>query len=117
MSLDHNFGYGDRLAQRQARALERELVRAYSDALRSIRAELAEAYARYDMTYAEMQKYNRLAKLEAEVQKHLRDLTSTQGRTLRRGLGDIYADSYYSTAWAVEREVQARLRYTMVDPK
>src|SRR5690625_3745514 len=117
MSLDHNFGYGDRLAERQAKAIERALVQAYTEALRSIRAELAEAYARWDMTYAEMQKYNRLAGLEKEIQRHIRALTGKQAQTLRRGLGDIYADSYYSTAWAIEREVQAKLRYTILDPK
>src|SRR5690625_3341601 len=100
MPLQRDLQAGERLAERQAKALERALVREYSLALRTIRADLAQAYAKWDMTFSEMQKYNRLAGLEKELQDHIRALTGKSAQTLRRGLGEIYADSYYSTGFA-----------------
>ncbi len=119
MSLDRYLKQADKALERQAKATEREMIRIYSRALKEIRKKMAEIYDRLGdrVDYAEMVKYRRLEHLEDEVKEILRGLTNKNAQTLRRSLTDQYTESYFRTAFALEKEVQAKLSYTRVDPK
>ena len=46
------------------KGMEKEILKVYADALKEIRNDLGLAYEKYNMDLANMQKYNRLIKLE-----------------------------------------------------
>ena len=99
---------------------ENRIVKEYAIALRDIRAELAVAYEKYavgkELSYAEMTRYNRLANLEEDIFKRVNKLTATTASQLKRGQGEIFAGSYYRTAFLLETEVQAKLGFGQLNP-
>ena len=115
--IQNRFKVADKALEKKQKQLEKTLIKEYSRALKDIRSLLAEYYAKYEMTYAEMQKYKRLAGLEKTLIEELRKLTKKNSRTLIKGLGDQFAESYYRTAFILETEVQAKLAYTLLNPK
>jgi len=54
---------------------EKELIRNYQLALKEIRAKIAFIYEKYDGNWVEMNRYNRLTKLEKEIAEEIRKLT------------------------------------------
>lgn len=121
MSLDNKFTQADIIAGRMTTAAEKEIIRAYAASLKKIRAQLAEIYAKYEregqLTYAEMAKYNRLSNLFGDVSSELKNMTGSNARLTKKLAGDVYQESYYRAAWAIEAEVQAALRYGLLNPK
>ena len=99
---------------------ENRIVKEYAIALRDIRTELAVAYEKYavgkELSYAEMTRYNRLANLEEDIFKRVNRLTGTTASQLKRGQGEIFAESYYRTAFLLETEVQAKLGFGQLNP-
>lgn len=115
MSLQNDLNFGIKYTNKIAQELERELKREFQNTLKELKSLIAKQYELHDMTYTEMQKYNRLKNLQKEIEKHLSELSKASGASLRNGLGSIYAESYYTTAYAMERAVQAKLSYTALD--
>ena len=96
---------------------EKTIVREYAVALKSIRRQLAAAYDKYtDMTYSEMAKYNRLANLEKGIFKEVNKLSGKNAVKLKAAIGDTYTQSYYRTAFNIEKEAQARLGFGQLNP-
>jgi SPP1 gp7 family putative phage head morphogenesis protein len=116
MSLQSKLIQAEKALERQALGIERKVILAYSKSLEEIRGEIAKYYAKYDMTYSEMMKYERLANLEKAIQEELRKLTNTNIKTLKSGLGELYTESFYRTAYAIESTAQAKLGYAMINP-
>lgn len=96
---------------------ERELIRNYQITLKELRAKIAYAYERYDGSWIEMQRYNRLTKLEKEIAEEIRKLTGKNALTLKKGMMDVYEESFYRTAWSLTNTVKADLGFTMLDRK
>jgi len=100
---------------------ERELIRAYTSSLKEVRGMIGLAYEKYgssgSLSFAEMQKYNRLTDLEKNISEQVRIITSKNSLTLKKGLGEQFAESYYTTAYALESTVQAKLSYGLLNPK
>ena len=118
MSLTDKLSQGDRAAERLIARKERDLIRAYNEALKAVRGELAQFYSRYgDLSYAQMNQYNRLANLEKEISREIAKLTGKNALTLKSGLGQVFAESFYRTAYALETEVGAKLGFGMLNPK
>lgn len=101
--------------EKKDKELEKELMKAYSQALKKVRGQIAELYAKHgDLTYAEMMKYNRLRRLEERIKSDLRVLTGKTAKTLREALGDMYEEMFYRTAWAVEGVAGVELGYKLL---
>lgn len=104
-----------------AKSLERDMIkllmREYATALSDIRSVLATFYGKYDMTYQEMNKYNRLQSLEKEVNAHIAALKKASQTGIGNGLGGIFKDGYYRTGFEMEIGVKAKLGYTQIDDK
>ena len=100
---------------------EREIMKEYAKKLRSMRSKLADVFDKYfqegKLDYADMQKYGRLNKLEKQLFEEIKMLYKDDGKRIRSTLTDVYNESYYRTAWALETETRARLGYSAVDPK
>lgn len=96
---------------------QRELIRNFQVALKEIRGKIALSYEKYDGDWVEMQKYNRLTKLEKEIGKEIAKLTSKNAQTLKRGMMDSYEESYYRTAFVLSTAVKSDLGFSMLDRK
>lgn len=118
MSLENDLKKFDKQADKLAELTEKELIKAYSLALKEIRAYMAEIYMKYGtedgLWYTEMVKYNRLKTLEEELKQRLMELTGKNAKTLEQSLKDIYELSYYSTGYALENEVEIKIGYVPV---
>lgn len=105
--------YQDRALNGIQNRLERALVNEYSQALKAIRAELAQIYA---LTNNNSLQYNRLQALEAFIRKNLSEVYRKNARVLTESLEELYRESYYLTAWMIESEVEAILSWGVLNP-
>lgn len=119
MSLQSKLEQFDKQADKLSDITEKELIKAYSLALKEIRGYMAEVYEKHGtpdgLPYSEMQKYNRMKSLEEQIKKVLFELTGKNAKTLEQTLKDIYELSYYSTGFALESESQVKLSYAMIN--
>lgn len=94
---------------------EKELIRNYQLALKEIRARIAFMYEKYDGNWIELNRYNRLTKLEKEIANEIRKLTGKNAQTLVRGLMESYEEAYYRTAYILTNAVNTDLAFVMLD--
>lgn len=104
----------DKALDRLEKRYEKELIRNYQLALKEIRAKISEAYARHGDTWEDMNRGQRLANLEREISKEIGKLTSKSARTLKRGVGDMYEESFYRTGMLLSNEVKADLGFSLL---
>jgi uncharacterized protein with gpF-like domain len=117
MTLQRKFEEMDRALDRLERSYERRLATNYQSSLKEIRGKLSRLYEQSDGDFAESVKYNRLANLEKEISKEIGKLTGKNASTLKAGLANQFAESYYRTGFAIEGEAQARLGFGQLNPK
>ena len=117
MSLQSKFAAGERAYDRLEKSVSRQLIRNYQAALKEIRSDIALVYEKYGGEYAEMVKYNRLANLEKDISEEIRKLTGKNAVTLKNGTAGAFEDSFYRVGFTLETEVQAKLRFGMLNPK
>ncbi len=119
MSIASDFSAADKISDKILLATERQIKNTYKQAYADMKTVFADVFAKYEtggvLTYAEMQKYNRLKAMEVELNKTLKELYSDDSKILNKQLTSIYKSSYYRTAYAIEKEVQARLSYMPLD--
>jgi SPP1 gp7 family putative phage head morphogenesis protein len=100
---------------------ERELIASYARALKDVRAQLGEVYAKYQvagtLTYAEMAKYGRLDALFTEINSQIVALTGKAAKEIVGLEQEVYQAAYYRTAFAIEFAAQAKLGYTLLNKK
>jgi len=97
-----------------AKSTEREIERVYATSLRNIRNELKVYADKVNLTYAEMAKYNRLQNLNKEITSELVKLNRAWEGVLNKGISAQYFDSYFRTAFLLEKTAQAKLSYSML---
>lgn len=99
--------------------VERELVEAYRRTLRELRKEYAERLARFGkdgkLPQAEMMKFNRLASLEQDLQKHLKELGVQTKRVITNGIAQDYREKFYHEAFIAENAAGIRAGFGVVD--
>lgn len=121
MSLGKKLDAIEKLINRMAIDLERQVMKYYARQLRAMRSRLADVFDKYfqqgKLDYSEIQKYGRLNKLEQSLIEDIKKLYEDDGKLIRQTLREVYEQAYYRTAWAVETETRARLGYSAVDPK
>lgn len=119
MDINSKLKQADKLLSKMEVSTEKELIKAYSQSLKDIRGKLSTIYNKYGdgVTYAEMQKFNRLAGLEKEIMGQLTTLHKTNAKTLNKSLFDQFETSYFTTAYSIETTAQVKLAYTQINPK
>lgn len=100
---------------------ENEVARVYAAVLRELRRQLSDIYAKHEvdgkLTWEVMTKHNRLTKFEDEVRKKLMAMNNEIKLLTYNHLKDVYQESYYNTAYLIEKESQAKLAYSAVKPE
>ena len=121
MSLDDKFKESEKAADKLAQQAEKEIIKAYRDSLKEIRVEVALAYEKYAadgvLTMSEMMKYGRLVKLEESIAKQVSALTGTETKTTKKAIKDVFAESYYRSAWTMETGAEVSLGFTVLRPE
>ena len=118
MSLQKKAKQLIRRTDKQERELIRELQKQYSKSLIEVRKKVSEVYSKHSddgiLTYAQMQKYNRLKVLEKSIVDELNGLYKETGKSLNLKLGQLYEDSYLFTGFSLETEAQAKLNFSIL---
>jgi SPP1 gp7 family putative phage head morphogenesis protein len=121
MTIDKNFQQAEKAAEKLTNQAEKELIKAYRESLKEIRAEVALAYEKYAvagvLVMSEMMKYGRLVKLEAAIAKEVALLTGTEARTTKKAIQKVFAESYYRAGWALETGAEVSLSFTLLKPQ
>jgi hypothetical protein len=108
----------DRALWRAEAKYERAIVAQYREALKGIDAELSALYRKYasgaGLTYAEMTKYNRLSKLEAEIGRVLGETDRKVKKSLERLAAEQYEEAYFRHAYTIERQAGASIAWGML---
>ena len=93
---------------------ENGISRNYAQALKETRNIIRDKFDSYavdgELTFAEMQKYNRRKKLNKEVRDAMNDLWVENGAETRKTLRDIYKTSYGTTKELVEEAANQVIR-------
>src|SRR5690625_4704843 len=94
---------------------EKELIHNYQLALKELDTRNDLIYEKYDGNWIEMNRYNRLTKLEKEIANEISRLTGKNAQTLKRGMMQSFEETYYRTAWVLTNAVQTDLGFVMLD--
>ena len=93
----------------------------YRQALKEIRNELTQVYEKYaidgKLTYAEMSKYNRLTKLEAEILKEINGMYNDNAKVILRLGPEIYQESFYRHHWGISRAYGIDVNFGLLRPE
>lgn len=114
--MERELKAADRVLNSKTSSLNKEMVKQYNISLKRIRGELAQAESRYGLEYSEMQKYNRLQKLEKEIRSEVVKLTGKNSRALTAGLKEQYKEGYYRASFAIEKNANLMLGFGSLNP-
>lgn len=93
------------------------MIKEYRNALKRIRAELAELYATFPMTGAQRVEQTRLRNLELLILQLINQIYKSNQTTLYTLLSQLYQESYYATGWAIEMELGgAQMAWGVIHP-
>lgn len=100
--------YGaDLAADKLTIAAEKELLKQYKVALDNIRKEIATVFEKYAsgkvLSYADMNRGKRLAKLDELITKEVSQLSKKTLNTTDTVINAVYSDQYYRMVYAIER--------------
>ena len=117
MTLEKEFKRLNNQLENLSTRKENEVARIYAVVLRDIRKQLSE-HSKYEqngkLTWDIMTKYERLKMLEDDIRKRILVLDNEIKLLTYGHLKDVYQESYYTTAYLIETESQAKLGYSAV---
>jgi len=100
---------------------EKEINSIYKQALLQVQGELTKIYNKYSnngiLTYAEMSKYNRLKSLEDNMVIEINRLTKETVKIIDRLRPEVYQESFYRYAWALDNGMGVRLNWGVISPE
>lgn len=118
MSLESKFNQFDKEIDKMENGVEKELLKQYSIALKGIQGYFAELYSKHgELTFTEMQKYNRMKALEGQLKTLIKDLSGKNAKVLKTSLAEIFQHAFYTTAFTMESEAQMLLSYSLLRPE
>jgi len=99
---------------------QRQILLAYTEALKDIRGELARLYDKLKdpdgkLTYAEMTRYNRLNKLDEQIAGVMQSTYRVVAGELERLPEEMYEASYFRYGWAFDQNTQVSLVWGRLD--
>jgi len=93
------------------RKAERAILKEYSIALKALKAEVADIYEKYGpVTLVDMQKYDRIKKLEKAIEENVNELYKTNRSLINSTLRESYVASAIGTKEIIETNVKKTLR-------
>ena len=115
IDLTRFYEQSQRVTDRMTNAEMIRLRQEYRASLRVIQNDLAQMYAKHArdgvLSMNDMAKYNRLDNLEKAVNKELGRLGGVNTRSVKRLASDIYQESFFRSAFAIERGTELNLAF------
>jgi len=93
----------------------KELKNAYRDSLYDVKKELEKYYKQFSkkgvLTLADMQKYDRLRKMQRDLDAAILELSRTQSKEVQALLSEVYSEGYNRMGWLAEQATGINLRW------
>ena len=103
------------------RGSQMELLSAYKAAAESVNKEIAVLYSKYSekgvLSYAEVQKYNRLTNLEKSIDGIVKSLKNKTVSVVGKTIEGAYKESYYLNMYLTEMQTKAGIGFSTVSQK
>jgi len=108
----------DTNAEKLIAAHEKNLVKAYGNALKEIKRLILQMYEKYgsDVSFADMSSYNRLTNLEQQIADEIKKLTNASIKTTTSALKDLYSEQFYRAGFAFEQSLGVKLGFGLLNP-
>lgn len=114
MNLDKEFLRLQSHIDKIIRTGEKDIARNYKETLDSLRSYIAELYSRYEaegqLTFYEMNKYDRLSKMDKEIIKLILELYKGNSQVIRGTLRGVAEESYTNTLNIVNQATGRRIK-------
>lgn len=110
---------GDKSFDDMMSGFEQKLLKAYREALRGVKADIASMYEKYGdtVTYKDMVTYQRLSNLEARIKENIKELTKSNSKTVKSALTSFAEETYKSTGEAYNQTIGTNLAFGVMDKK
>jgi SPP1 gp7 family putative phage head morphogenesis protein len=99
----------------------KEIIQAYKGSLDNVLSIIAKIYMQYavdgKLTLADLNKYNRLVSIEQQIREEIKNLGGIETNKFNTILKDIYSQSYYNTAFVLEKSSQIAIDFTLLKPE
>lgn len=106
------------MIEQKRKQTEKVLIKEYRNALKRIRAELAQIYGSFPQSGAQRVQRVRLNNLMVQIEAELRRLYQANGTYLIEQLSNLYKDAYYMTGWVIEMELKGvQLAWGLLNPE
>lgn len=111
------FYEGQKVTDKIQADFEKIIIEQYRKALKTIRMEIADIYARFgdDVDFADMQKYERLTKLEKAIADELKKFGIVIKTTITKSIKETYATSYLHAGYSFEMSLNQGLGFAVLD--
>lgn len=114
MKLDKEFLKLQSHIDKLIRATEKDIARNYKKSLDELRLYIAELYSKYELegqlTFYEMSKYGRLAKMDREIMDIVSELYKNNNKAIRGVLRGIIDDTYTNTLDIASKATGKRIK-------
>lgn len=114
MNLENDFKQLQKKLIKIEQIGEREIAKNYKRTLDEVRSSIASLYEKYDvngqLTLFEMNKYNRLAKLDKEVMRMVSEMYKGNTQVIRGVLRGVVDDTYSNSLGIVNRATGIKLK-------
>ncbi len=105
---------------RRQRQYEVVVNRALLEALDQIRIDMSKIYEKYavngELSLAQMTQYNRLATMNKSIVGSTNAATRANVRTFNRLRPQLYDESFFRYAWAIDQDAQVSIAWGVVNP-
>lgn len=121
MSIEKKMEQAEKETVKLENGLEKDIKAIYQTSLDELRQLLFMIDSKYGnkdgiVSYAEMQKYDRMKKFDKDKNEIMRDLSSdTQKATIAFG-SSVWLTNYYRTGYALETELQEKIGLKVIKP-
>ena len=109
------FGDFDRWYEGFTNRQLKELKGAYKDSLYDVKKELEKYYKQFSkkgvLTLADMQKYDRLRKMQKDLDAAILELSRNQAREVQALLSEVYSEGFNRMGWIAEQATGINLRW------
>lgn len=109
------------LMEKKANKNSVPILQAYKKALNDIRGQMGIIYSKYStdgkLNVSTMQRYSILAIMEQKLKSMGKNLGNTDVDNTTKILKDIYKESYYRTAYTIDKGVKTAIDFTILRPE
>lgn len=110
------FKAGNKLNDAARLKIEKDLAKLYRESLKKIQLEIADIYAQHGkkLSYAEMNKFNRLKSLEKQIAAEIKVLSGKSIKLMEQSIGNVFAQNYYYTGYASEVAMGVKMGFQLL---